>query len=506
MAELDRALYHFQRTDEEAYARQVAKANGLPYIHLVGYPILPHTIQLAPLEALSRYEVIPYLRVGDKLKVALTHPSPESTQWLQTLANTTHLEIIPAICSPTSFKYGLSLALAQNQAATTQAISVSSAEQQEAVRTIASQQELVEKLSKANATQALDLLFAGATGMEASDIHLEPQEDNTRVRYRIDGVLQEITALPNTVYHQIVSRIKFLAQLKLDVKKVNQDGRFTINLADTSLDVRVATLPSAYGEAIDMRLLRSHATFINLDQLGLAPDALQQIKEAIALPHGMILVTGPTGSGKTTTLYAILAALNKPGVKIITLEDPIEYRLQGVDQVQIQAEQGFTFAEALKGVLRQDPDIIMVGEIRDKETADIGLQAAMTGHLFLSTLHTNNGPASLARLLDMGVEPYKIAGAINLIIAQRLVRKRCSECQGAGCTVCHKTGYRGRLPIIEVLKPSKTLDDALMRKASVRELYDSAVGQGMRTMYEDGMAKVAQGLTTEEEVKRVTAE
>ncbi len=504
--DLDRALYQFQRSDEETYTKQLATQYGLPYVNLLGYPILPNTLHLASSDDLARYQVIPYLKVGAKLKVALTTPTAPTTDFLQKLANQTGLEIILGLCSPTSFKYGLSTALVNNQVITSETISVNRSAQQEAMHAIASEQELREKLAHASATQALDILFAGATGMEASDIHVEPQENTVRVRYRIDGVLQEIAALPPVVYHQIVSRVKFLSHMKMDVKKVNQDGRFTITLANTTLDVRVSTLPSTYGEVIDMRLLRAHTEFIHLDALGVSTPALDSIKAAMTLPHGMILVTGPTGSGKTTTLYAILQELNQPGVKIITLEDPIEYRLSGIDQVQIESDQGFTFAEALKGVLRQDPDIIMVGEIRDKETADIGLQAAMTGHLFLSTLHTNNAPASLARLIDMGVEPYKIAGAINLIIGQRLVRKVCTDCQGTGCTTCHKTGYHGRLPILEILKPSKILDEALLKKASVRDLYQIAQEHGMESMHDDGMKKVAQGLTTKEEVERVTAE
>ncbi len=507
MADIDQAISHFQRTDEEAATQRLAKQYKLPYINLSGYPILPNTLKLIELEEAILHGVIPFIRLGTKLRVAITQPSQATTSFLQQLANRTSLEISVALCSKSSYDYALNLYLLQGRQDNRQeSISVNRETQKEAIKAIHSKEELEKRLAKASATQVLDILFAAATGMEASDIHIEPQENSIRIRFRIDGVLQEITNLSPEVYKQVLSRVKFLGHMKMDVKKINQDGRFTIELAETQLDVRVATLPSAYGEIIDMRLLRAHAEMIKLDSLGLTSSALAMIKEAIALPHGMILVTGPTGSGKTTTLYAILDTLNKTGVKIVTLEDPIEYRIQGIDQVQIQDEQGFTFSEALKGVLRQDPDIILVGEIRDKETADIGLQAAMTGHLFLSTLHTNNAPASLARLLDMGIEPYKIAGAINLIVAQRLVRKICTTCNGPGCDVCHQTGFKGRLPIIEILKPSKTLDDAILQKMSIRDLYALAVQQGMIPMHEDGMAKVAQGLTTEAEVNRVTAE
>ncbi len=508
MAQLDNALRQFNRADEERFAQEAAQQFHLPYVNLIGYPILPNTLKLVALEEAANYSVIPYLKVENKLKVALIKPSPEVLKFIQQLASRTGLEIYLALCSDTSFTYGLNMSIIESQKSHKKAkIALTLAQQRQAVQEIKSKEELDAKLQKASATQVLDLLFAAATGMDASDIHIEPQENDVRVRFRIDGVLQEVTNLTLVVYKQILSRVKFLAKIKLDVHRMNQDGRFTIDLASTTLDVRVSTLPSGYGEIIDMRLLRAHTQLIKLDDLDLAPYALAALKESITLPHGMILVTGPTGSGKTTTLYAVLDSLNKPGVKIISIEDPIEYRIDGIDQVQVSHEQGgLSFADALKGSLRQDPDILMVGEIRDRETAEVGLQAAMTGHLFLSTLHTNNAPASLSRLIDMGIEPYKIAGAINLIVAQRLVRKICANCHGAGCDVCHGTGYKGRMPIIEILKPSRVLDDAIMKKLPVRDLYQIALQQGMIPMYQDGMEKVAQGLTTASEVERVTAE
>lgn len=507
MSDLDQAIYNIQRQDEESATKERSTQTKLPYVNLVGYPILPNTLKLINLEDALKYNIVPFLRVEDKLRVAVVDPTPQVVEVIQSMADRLKVEISLSLCSQTSIRYALNIYLLESQKEQkSQSIAVSVEGQKKALREIHSKEELERKLTKASATEILDILFSAATGMEASDIHIEPQEEAIRIRFRIDGVLQEIAFLKPDNYRQILSRVKYLAHMKLDIKKVGQDGRFSIKLGDTTLDVRVATLPSEFGEIIDMRLLRAHAEFIKLDELNLRPDALTAIKEAIALPHGMIIVTGPTGSGKTTTLYAIIDHLNKTGIKIVTLEDPVEYRLPGVDQVQIETEQGFTFVEALRGVLRQDPDIIMVGEIRDKETADIGLQSAMTGHLFLSTLHTNNAPSSLSRLIDMGIEPYKIAGAINLIIAQRLVRKLCINCQGTGCEACHQTGFKGRIPIIEYLKPSRALDDAILRKASVRELHDIAVQGGFIPMYQDGMEKVAQGLTTAEEVTRVTAE
>lgn len=508
MAQLDNAIYQFQREDEETHAKSVANIYKLHYVNLVGYPILPRTLELVTTEEMKRYGVVPFLKVDHRLRLATSDPTPAALEFIQTLANRHHAEIELTLCSDTSLRFVIRLAELEDQKKSVATrIEVTAGSQKSAIDSIDSRELLEDKLRDASATQVLDILFAGATGLGASDLHIEPQEDNVRVRYRLDGVLQEITFLPVEVYRQVLSRVKFLAKMKLDVKQVNQDGRFTITTGNGDLDVRVSTLPSTWGEILDMRLLRAHAEFIKLNELGLTDEGLAAIREAVNLPHGMVLVTGPTGSGKTTTLYAILQELNKPGVKIITLEDPVEYRLPGIDQVAISHEKnGLSFAEGLKGALRQDPDILLVGEIRDRETAEVGLSAAMTGHLFLSTLHTNNAPASMARLLDMGIEPYKIAGAVNLIIAQRLVRKICTTCQGHGCAICYSTGYKGRLPIIEYLKPTHALDEAIMKHSSVSDLYSIATKGGMLTMHDDGMKKVAAGLTTKDEVDRVTAE
>lgn len=508
MAGLDQALYQFHRHDEEERAQSLAKLYRLPYVNLVGYPIVPRTLGLVSPKTMLDYYVAPFLRTGDKLRVAMSEPLAPTVEFIQRLANDLKVEVDVAMASEASIRYAVHLAQIENQKRREElVIRVDSRGQKTALTAIENRQMLEETLARATATETLDIIFAGATGMEASDIHFEPQESNVRVRFRIDGVLQEIALLASPAYRHILSRVKYLASMKLDIVAQTQDGRFTISVSGSDLDVRVSTLPSTYGEVIDMRLLRAHAKFITLSELGLSSDGLAAITEAVHLPHGMVLITGPTGSGKTTTLYAVLQDLNQPGVKIITLEDPVEYRLEGIDQVAVSHEKGgLSFAAGLKGALRQDPDILLVGEIRDQETAEIGLAAAMTGHLFLSTLHTNNAPASLARLLDMGIEPYKIAGAINLIVAQRLVRKICRQCAGAGCDICYKTGYRGRLPILEYLKPSQALDAAIMRRVSMSELSAIAREGGMRPMREDGLAKVAAGLTTQEEVDRVTAE
>lgn len=361
-------------------------------------------------------------------------------------------------------------------------------------------------------SELLETILNKALDEEASDVHLEPGENELRVRFRIDGVLSDPLVLSSTLQPKLASRIKYMAGLKLDVKNQPQDGRFEINLGEKKgkIDVRVAVMPSLYGENIEMRLLMEKTRLLQLEELGFTPEAQAMINQSITEPHGLILNTGPTGSGKTTTLYAFLLKLNKPGVKIITIEDPIEYRLRGINQVQVDRERGFDFNEALRASLRQDPDILMIGEIRDKETADIALRAAMTGHLVLSTLHTNNAPSALARLVEMGVEPYLLSGNINLIIAQRLIRKLCPTCRGqkqdVKCLNCGGRGYKGRTAIVEILKPSLEMEKLLQQKASLREFMELAKKEGMITMEQDGMAKVQTGITSKEEIERVTKE
>jgi general secretion pathway protein E len=309
--------------------------------------------------------------------------------------------------------------------------------------------------------------------------------------------------LPVVTYKQIINRIKYLSKLKLDVTHP-QDGRFTIDVVGEEVDIRVATLPATYGEAVVMRLLPKKKSFLTMQNLGFRPDAQAAIEEAISQPQGVILNTGPTGSGKSTTLYAILQKLNTPERKIITMENPVEYRIDGIEQIQIDLENQTAFMDILKGSLRQDPDVMMIGEIRDAESASIALQAAMTGHLVLSTLHTNNAASTYARLLEIGVEPYLMGGTMNLIIAQRLVRKVHAECGGKGCAICHNTGYKGRVALVEYIKPTAEIEALVQRKASLREFEEVAKKMGMKTMYEDGQEKIAAGITTKEEVDRVT--
>ncbi|MCX6806563.1 MAG: GspE/PulE family protein [Candidatus Berkelbacteria bacterium] len=394
--------------------------------------------------------------------------------------------------------------------------------------------ELANQLKAASTTKILDLVLEGAVLNNASDVHLEPQEKDLRIRYRIDGVLQEVAHIPRENYKNLLSRIKFLAKMDLNVREVSQEGRFGQTIKDKHYDFRCATLPVAYGENAVLRILEQEAKFYTLSELGFKKEIEEQICKVIKKPFGMILNTGPTGSGKTTTLYAILNELNKPNVKIITLEDPIEYKIEGIVQSQVDPIEGFGFAEGLKGALRADPDIIMIGEIRDSETANIALQAALTGHLVLSTFHANNSCAALVRLVEIGIKPYLLSGSINAVMAQRLVRKICPICKesfilekrfvdylkiklpgvkipstlfkGKGCPSCSKTGYKGRIAIGEILIPNAEIEELLIQKAPLSEIVKKAHGAGFLSLEQDGLLKVISGITTFPEVFRVTRE
>ncbi len=383
----------------------------------------------------------------------------------------------------------------------------------------------------------VDALVEDAFLSRASDIHFDPYEDKVIARYRIDGVLHEIHILLKEIQPEVISRIKVLSGLRTDEHQAAQDGRFRIAIKNGQLvDVRVSITPTYYGENAVLRLLSEQAGVFTLDNLGFSQKDLSKVKRAISKPYGMILATGPTGSGKTTTLYSIIKELNKPEVSIITIEDPIEYSIAGIDQIQVNPRTGLTFATGLRSILRQDPNIIMVGEIRDEDTANIAINAALTGHLLLSTLHTNDAPTTLPRLIDMKVEPFLIASTINLAMGQRLVRKICPDCKterkvtegelktlvgilsekllvgrqvfytGKGCSACDSSGYRGRLGIYEVMEMDDELRSAITRQADASEIKRIAVKNGMTTMIEDGFQKVLAGITTIEEILRVIHE
>src|SRR5213594_3025594 len=373
-------------------------------------------------------------------------------------------------------------------------------------------------------------MLVRALESRASDVHIEPFENQLKVRYRIDGILHEIDSPPRQLKAAIISRLKILAQLNIAERRLPQDGRIKTRLGGKDVDLRIATVPTLYGESVVIRLLERGQIFTLLDTMGFPAAPLARFNEMILTPHGMMLVTGPTGSGKTTTLYGALQKINDPGKKIITIEDPVEYQLSGVNQIQVKPQIGLTFANGLRSIVRQDPDVIMVGEIRDFETAEIAIQAALTGHLVFSTLHTNDASGAVSRLLEMGVEDYLLASSLLGVLAQRLVRRVCMKCrrpaemaveamrelsngdaavqvyEGAGCEECAHTGYRGRSGIFEFLLVNDAIRQLILKRSSADAIKDAAVGLGMRTLRDDGWAKVRGGSTTVAEVVRVTQE
>ncbi len=397
-----------------------------------------------------------------------------------------------------------------------------------------------ESLSKTT-SEIVEMIMGGSINLNASDVHIEPEEEKVKMRIRVDGVLQEIIDMEKKVYKGVLSRIKLLSGIKLNITDRAQDGRFSVLMPKTTIEVRVSTIPTEYGESIVMRLLNPK-NLIDLEQLGLRKDLLEIFKEQIKRTTGMIIVTGPTGSGKTTTLYAFLKKIVNPEIKIITIEDPIEYRLEGITQTQVEPVKGYTFANGLRAIVRQDPDVILVGEIRDGETANIAIQAALTGHLVLSTLHTNDAAGTIARLVNLGVKPYDIGPALNMVVAQRLVRKVCKDCkkmreitdeelnflkkhlsglpanikipkiekglkiaQAIGCENCNFTGYKGRCGIYEIILFDEEMEKFILKEQSIAALREKARGKGMVSMFQDGLIKVLEGTTTIEEVERVAA-
>ncbi len=396
-----------------------------------------------------------------------------------------------------------------------------------------------ELIREAPIAKIVTTILEFAAKSRASDIHIEPLEDRTRVRYRIDGILHEKLILPKKIHDALTSRIKILSDMKIDEKRVPQDGRFNFETDEEQVDLRVSSLPTVHGEKIVMRLLKKTSVVPTLTELGFRGRALANLEEAITRPHGIILVTGPTGSGKTTTLYAVLSRISTVKVNVVTLEDPVEYQIPGVNQVQINPQAGLTFASGLRSFLRQDPNIIMVGEVRDEETAELAVQASLTGHLVFSTLHTNSAAGALPRLLDMKAEPYLLASTITAIVAQRVVRKICSNCKsayqpvpeviaeiqnalgklwtvtsdkpvelykGQGCTICGGTGYKGRVGVFEVLPVSEKIGRLILEHSPASTIENQAVSEGMITMKQDGFLKVVEGITTMEEVLRVAQE
>jgi general secretion pathway protein E len=352
--------------------------------------------------------------------------------------------------------------------------------------------------------QLVNSLLLDALRTSASDVHLESLAAGLRVRFRLDGVLHEISQLARQYQAAVISRVKILAGLNIAERRLPQDGRARVRIGEREVDLRVSTLPALHGESVVLRILDHGATVRDLAELGMPDDVSAPFHNLIERTSGILLVTGPTGSGKTTTLYGALARVNRPGLKIVTVEDPVEYQIEGVTQIPVNRKAGLTFASALRSILRHDPDVIMVGEMRDRETAEIAIQAALTGHLVFSTLHTNDAPTGITRLVNMGIEPYLVAATVQGIMAQRLVRVLCASCRGAGCPNCAQTGFKGRTGIFELLELNEELRALVVARAPLAEVRAAAERFGMRALYDDGMRKVSSGVTTRDEVLRVS--
>lgn len=522
---------------------------GIPFVNLEKETITPDILQTIPEPIAKKYNIVAFEKDGSNLKVAMVNP--EDLQTIDFIRKKTGLKIVPCLTSDESIKtvlkqYEKSLKAEFGDIIQKSSDEAGSGEDGDDLEKIAQDLPIV---------RIVDTLLKHAILQSASDIHIEPDEKEVRVRYRIDGVLHDAMTLPKQVIAGLVARIKVLSNLKLDEHRLPQDGRFKIEKEGYKISFRVSILPVFEGEKIVMRLLDESSKGLTLEKMGLMGAGLESVHRQIKRPNGMILVTGPTGSGKTTTLYTIMDIINVPEVNISTVEDPVEYRMPRVNQTQTNAKIGMTFAAALRSLLRQDPDIIMVGEIRDGETMQIAIEAAMTGHLVLSTLHTNSAAATLPRLLDMGAEAFLVASTVNVIIAQRLVRKLCPECRtqynlteqelkslkesfnmdeilkdinssgilkgtvdaksewkkiplyrAKGCDQCKNEGYRGRMGIYEVLEMDEELGKMITASASSDEIERRAKEKGMLTMSEDGFMKAIQGLTSVEEILRVTKE
>ncbi|MEO0189408.1 MAG: type IV-A pilus assembly ATPase PilB [candidate division WOR-3 bacterium] len=495
-------------------------------------------LKLIPAEKAYHYEVIPIDRKGRTLTVAMVDPTDISA--IEDLRFITGMEINPVLASETSIRealsryYKMDTSLAEVKAeAGPKELGIEDLE----LLDTGMEEEVEEAKLRADAeggpvVRLVNFYIADAVNKGASDIHIEPFERQLRIRFRIDGVLREQQPPPYNLKAGIITRIKLMAKMDIAEHRLCQDGRINILVGNKMIDLRVSVIPTLYGEKIVMRILDRSALMLDLTKLGFSEEALKKYLKAIESPYGIILITGPTGSGKTTTLYSTLQRLNKPDRQIMTIEDPIEYNIHGINQIQVHEEIGLTFASALRAFLRQAPNIILVGEMRDTETAEIGIRAALTGHLVFSTIHTNDAPTTINRLVDMGIPPYLVASALILIQAQRLVRRICPNCKepikvspklledanippeaipdgivykGKGCSNCGQTGYKGRIGLYEVMPISPTIRTMILKGASSDEVAKQAKEEGMKTLRDDGIEKVIKGITTIEELMRETA-
>jgi type IV pilus assembly protein PilB len=514
---------------EGALLEFLSELYGVPPADLGNFEPDPALTRLLPGDVATKFMALPISRTGRHLAVAMANPT--NIFALDDIKFITGYEVDPRVAVESTLKRAIDRAY--DSAGTMADVMKGMEEELSVVEDEEDEQESgYAAADEAPIVKLVNSLIADAVRKGASDIHIEPYERAMRVRFRIDGVLHEMMSPPFKFKAAIISRLKIMAELDIAERRVPQDGRIKIKVLNRTIDLRVSSLPTIFGEKIVMRILDKTNLNIDLEKLGFEPKSMASFVEAISNPYGMVLVTGPTGSGKTTTLYSALSRVNTPEVNVLTAEDPVEYNLDGINQVLVNEDVGLTFAAALKAFLRQDPNIVMVGEIRDLDTASIAVKAALTGHLVLSTLHTNDAPSAIGRLIDMGIEPFLVASSLNLILAQRLVRRVCAECakplelppevlrelqmdsadlkharisRGEGCIDCNTTGYRGRQGIYEVMPMSARLRDLTLDRASADQIKRLAVEEGMLTLRRDALEKLKRGITTPEEVLKESA-
>ncbi len=529
-------LVRLNFVNEDQLIGFLSRQYGVPSITLAQLDIESDVLKLVPAPIARKYEVIPVRKMGNSLALAMADPT--NVFALDDISFMTNLQVLPLVASQTAIKK----AIDRNYESKTEAISTVLSDMQTDLGNVEVVEdgeegakvdvfELKESADEAPVVKLVNMVLVDAIQKGASDIHFESYEKIFRIRFRMDGVLHEMLAPPKRLESAILSRLKIMSNLDIAERRMPQDGRIKLRYNTREIDFRVSTLPTIFGEKAVLRILDKDALKLDMTQLGFDEWSLEKFSAVIRQPYGMVLITGPTGSGKTTTLYSAIHTINSPDVNIMTAEDPVEYNLKGVNQVQINEGIGRTFSAALRSFLRQDPDVILVGETRDLETAQISIRAALTGHLVFSTLHTNDCPSTIARLLDMGIPPFLVASSLLLLLAQRLGRKVCRACRepydadeeslvpyghvpsgkgkvqfykGKGCATCNFTGMKGRVAIYEVMPISEELRDAILKNASTAELRSMAQSQGMRSLRQAGLMKVLEGTTTVEEVLRVT--
>ena len=521
---IGRLLIDHGAVAEPALVAALAKQIGLPFVDLADQQIDVTAAALIPQAVAKRYVALPIGFEDDALVVAMYDPG--NVFAIDDIRTLTGREIVPVVATRADITHAIDrISRVDGEVEDIAAAAAAEEDDDEALA------RLTEAVDDAPIVKFVNLLITQAVADRASDIHIEPQEKDVRIRYRIDGVLHEVMRSPKSIQNGALSRLKIMADIDIAERRIPQDGRVGLVVGGKAIDLRVATMPTVYGEKAVIRILDKSNAILNLSDLGFSEHNMERYEESFRKPYGMILVTGPTGSGKSTSLYATLNILNDEDKNIITVEDPVEYRLAGINQVQINNKAGLSFAAALRSILRSDPDIVLVGEIRDRETAKIAIEAALTGHLVLSTLHTNDAPSALTRLTEMGIEPFLVSSAIDAVLAQRLVRKLCDKCKeyyqptaeamkeariplgadgsaprlykAVGCNACGNTGYKGRMAVHEVLRMSEDIERLTVERKSSEDIKRVAIDQGMLTLRQDGILKVLEGLTSVEEIFRV---